>query len=179
MRVHIDGARIFNAAVALGTPASALAAGADSVSFCLSKGLSAPVGSVLCSSRDTINRARKWRKMLGGGMRQSGVIAAAGIVALETMIDRLAEDHSSALRLARGIARIPGLTVAGEPQTNIVMFEVIRDVPGVEFARRAEASGVKVGHRGGQVFRAVTNRMATGADIDLALEQLAGCLRQQ
>ena len=93
--VHLDGARIFNAAVCLETPASELAKPADDVSFCISKGLSSPAGSLLCGSREFVDRARKWRKMLGGGMRQVGVLAAAGIVALESMIDRLAEDHSS------------------------------------------------------------------------------------
>jgi len=100
MKVHLDGARIFNAAVALGIPVVELVKEVDSVGFCLSKGLSAPVGSVLCGSKEYIERARKRRKMLGGGMRQAGVIAAAGIVALETMIERLAEDHANARKLA-------------------------------------------------------------------------------
>jgi threonine aldolase len=106
LRVHLDGARIFNAAVALGIPAVELTRGVDSVGFCLSKGLSAPIGSVLCGSKEFIERARKRRKMLGGGMRQVGVIAAAGIVALETMIDRLAEDHANARKLAEGLMQL-------------------------------------------------------------------------
>ncbi len=100
LKVHLDGARIFNAAIAIGVPACVLTENVDSVSFCLSKGLSAPVGSLLCGSNDFIERARKFRKMLGGGMRQAGIIAAAGIVAIETMVDRLAEDHANARRLA-------------------------------------------------------------------------------
>ncbi|MCK5181522.1 MAG: low-specificity L-threonine aldolase, partial [Dehalococcoidia bacterium] len=103
LKVHLDGARIFNAAIALGVPACTLAQNSDSVSLCLSKGLSAPVGSLLCGNKDFIERARKFRKMLGGGMRQAGIVAAAGIVALETMVDRLAEDHSNARRLAQGL----------------------------------------------------------------------------
>jgi threonine aldolase len=178
LRLHIDGARIFNAAVALGVPAGSLVDDADTISFCLSKGLSAPVGSVLCGSRDTIDRARKWRKMLGGGMRQAGVIAAAGIVALETMIERLAEDHQNARRLARGLALIPGFEVSNDVRTNIVMFEIPQGISGAEFARKAESLGVKLSHRGGRQFRAVTNRMIATADVDAALERLADCLRE-
>ncbi|MBI4571377.1 MAG: low-specificity L-threonine aldolase, partial [Chloroflexi bacterium] len=109
--VHLDGARIFNAAVALGVAPSELAAQADSVTFCLSKGLSAPVGSLVCGSAEFVQRARRMRKMVGGGMRQAGVIAAAGIVALETMVDRLAEDHEHAQLLARGLAQLPGIRI--------------------------------------------------------------------
>src|SRR5213594_1868407 len=125
--VHLDGARIFNAAVALRRPASDFAGHADSVTFCLSKGLGAPVGSVICASRELIARARRVRKMIGGGMRQAGVIAAAGIVALERMVDRLAEDHANARRLAEGVAKLPGIAVdPGAVQTNIVIFGVTR-----------------------------------------------------
>ena len=116
LKVHLDGARIFNAAVALGVPVTELAGGADSVGFCLSKGLSAPIGSLLCGNKDFIDRARKRRKMLGGGMRQVGIIAAAGIVALETMIDRLAEDHANARKLAEGLRQINGITVTQEKE---------------------------------------------------------------
>lgn len=124
LHLHIDGARIFNAAVALGVPALELAREADSVTFCLSKGLCAPVGSVLCGSADFIHRARRLRKMLGGGMRQAGIIAAAGIVALEGMIDRLAEDHRRARVLAEGLAKIPGLTLTkGSPHTNMIFVK--------------------------------------------------------
>lgn len=121
IRLHIDGARLFNAAVALSVPARQLVADADSVSFCLSKGLAAPVGSVVCGSREFIQTARRARKVLGGGMRQAGVLAAAGIVALNEMIDRLAEDHANARRLAEGLAGISGLELdPGRYSTNIV-----------------------------------------------------------
>ena len=121
--VHLDGARIFNAAVALGVSAANLARSADSVAFCLSKGLACPVGSVLCGSAQFVERARKYRKMVGGGMRQAGVIAAAGIVALETMIDRLQDDHDNARLLAQGLSQLPGVRLL-PPQvdTNIVFF---------------------------------------------------------
>ena len=125
LKVHVDGARIFNAAVALGLDASNLVSEADSVSFCLSKGLAAPVGSVVCGSHDFIAEARRARKILGGGMRQAGVIAAAGIVALTEMIDRLAEDHDNAKRLAGGLAEIDGLSVdPGSVKTNIVYINI-------------------------------------------------------
>ena len=112
--LHIDGARIFNAAVSLETPVAELAKHADTVTFCLSKGLSAPVGSVVCGSSEAIENVRRWRKVLGGSMRQAGIIAAAGIVALETMVERLADDHSNARRLANGLAQIPGIEIDPE-----------------------------------------------------------------
>lgn len=121
--VHMDGARLFHAAVALGIPAGEIAAHSDSVMFCFSKGLSAPVGSILCGPRDFIERARRVRRVVGGGMRQAGVLAAAALVALDTMIDRLAEDHASARVLAEGLAKLPGLQVNPEQvETNIVML---------------------------------------------------------
>src|SRR3954447_13556371 len=123
--VHIDGARIFNAAVALGVPAAEIARHGDSIGFCVSKGLSAPFGSVLCGSAEFIEKARAYRRMVGGGMRQAGVMAAAGLVALERMIDRLAEDHRRAKRIAEGLHAIdPRLTDPGLVETNIVMIEV-------------------------------------------------------
>src|SRR5438067_179901 len=125
--VHLDGARLFNAAVALKRPPSDFTRHVDSVTFCVSKGLSAPVGSVVCGSRDFIVRAKRFRKMFGSGMRQAGIIAAAGIVALETMVDRLAEDHVNARTLAEGVARLPKLSVdLTSVQTNIVRFHVER-----------------------------------------------------
>lgn len=125
LRVHVDGARIFNAALALGCNVKDLVAPVDSVMFCLSKGLSAPVGSMLAGSREFIARARKWRKMLGGGMRQAGVLAAAGLVALENMVNRLAEDHVLARRIGTELAKIPGLEVDLERlKTNIVIVQV-------------------------------------------------------
>ncbi len=121
LHLHLDGARVFNAAVALGIPAAKVVEPADSVTFCLSKGLCAPVGSVVCGSRDFIQQGRRIRKMLGGGMRQAGILAAAGIVALEKMIPRLQEDHAKAKRLADSLREIPGIVFEmGFPQSNMV-----------------------------------------------------------
>ena len=173
LKVHLDGARIFNAAIALGVPAQALARSCDSVALCLSKGLSAPVGSLLCGNKDFIERARRFRKMLGGGMRQAGIIAAAGIVALETMIDRLAEDHSNARRLAEGLASIKGIMLAQDDiPTNIVMFHVSPPLSPVEFIEALDRAGVKIGLRDGRPLRAVTHRMVSSSDIDEALRRI-------
>jgi len=173
LKVHLDGARIFNAAIALGVPAHVLAENVDSVSFCLSKGLSAPVGSMLCGSKDFIERARRFRKMLGGGMRQAGIIAAAGIVALETMVDRLGQDHTNARRLAQGLAGIKGITLAQDNiPTNIVMFNLSPELSISEFIKGLEKAGVKVGSRGGNLFRAVTHRMVSSLDVDEALTRI-------
>ncbi|MGP8080954.1 MAG: low-specificity L-threonine aldolase [Dehalococcoidales bacterium] len=173
LKVHLDGARIFNAAVALGVPVTELTGGVDSVGFCLSKGLSAPIGSLLCGNKDFIERARKRRKMLGGGMRQVGIIAAAGIVALETMIDRLAEDHANARKLAEGLRQINGITVTQEKvPTNIVMFDLSRSLPANRFVAKLASFGVKFTGRGGNSFRAVTNRMVNTADIEYALNRI-------
>ena len=178
LRVHLDGARIFNAAVALDIPASELAKPVDSVCLCLSKGLSAPVGSLLCGMGEFVERACKWRKMVGGGMRQAGVIAA-GIVALRDMISRLAEDHANAKRLAYGLSHIPGITVWPErTQTNIVIFESPADAPISEFIRQLDIRGIKVLYRGGLRFRAVTHRMVTAADIDEILERISQLVKE-
>jgi threonine aldolase len=123
LATHLDGARLFNAAVKLGVPPAALAAPFDSVSVCFSKGLGAPVGSALVGSREFIARAHRWRKMVGGGMRQAGVVAAAAIYALDHHVDRLADDHALAARLAEGLQGLPGLTVE-PPQTNIVFADL-------------------------------------------------------
>jgi len=179
LKVHLDGARIFNAAVALGVPASTLARNVDSVALCLSKGLSAPVGSLVCGSKDFVERARKFRKMLGGGMRQAGVIAAAGIVALETMIDRLAEDHANARRLAQGLAGIKGIRLAQDDvPTNIVMFHLSPELSVVEFMKGLEKTGVKIGLRDGRPFRAVTHRMVSSSDMDEALTRIETVCRK-
>jgi len=177
LRLHIDGARIFNAAVALNVPARELVQDADSVSFCLSKGLSAPVGSVLCGSQEFIERARKYRKMVGGGMRQAGVLAAAGLVALRDT-GRLAEDHANARRLADGLRQIPCLIVAANVPTNIVLFELAPNIGSEAFVRDISQRGVKVSPRGGRQFRLVTHRMISAADIDDALVRIEVCLRQ-
>jgi len=172
--VHLDGSRIFNAAIALGVDVRELTKGVDSVNFCLSKGLAAPVGSVICGSRDFIARTRRIRKMVGGGMRQAGVIAAAGIVALERMVDRLAEDHENARILADGIASIPGLATNPElVQTNIVYLDLLD--PGFnddEFKRQLGACGVKLSHTGPARFRMVTHYGIGRDDIDRALAAL-------
>jgi len=179
LRVHLDGARVFNAAIALDIPASELARDTDSVCFCLSKGLSAPVGSILCGTGEFVENARKWRKMIGGGMRQAGVIAAAGIVALTTMINRLEEDHSNARRLAQGLLEIQGITVRRlEVPTNIVMFESPPGASGLEFTSKMGDRGLKAGYRGGQRFRAVTHRMVSAADIDEALNRIEVCTKE-
>ncbi len=179
--VHLDGARIFNAAVALEVPAAALTGDVDDVSFCLSKALSCPVGSVLCGSEEFINRARKWRKMVGGGMRQAGVLAAAGLVALDTMIERLADDHANARRLAAGLANIAGLSVDPESiQTNIVIFEVDRDKVGDarEVIAALREDGVLVSHSRDQALRMVTHRQVSAADVDEALSRVNGTIRR-
>jgi len=169
--LHLDGARIFNAAVALGVEAKTLAEECDSVTFCLSKGLGAPVGSVVCGNRDFIAEARRARKVVGGGWRQAGVIAAAGIVALEQMVDRLAEDHANARRLADGLAVLPGIVLdPARVQTDIVIFELhCSDMTPEDLAARMAERGVRVGAIGGKRLRAVTNYHVTPDDIEAAL----------
>lgn len=171
LKIHLDGARIFNAAIALDVPVSALCAPVDSVCFCLSKGLSAPVGSVLCGSADFIARGRKIRKMLGGGMRQAGIIAAAGINALETMTERLAEDHRNAKLLAEGLNEIPGIEVE-IPATNIVMFRLSSGWNAHDFVNKAEAVGVKFIPIGSEQVRAVTHRMVKETGIREAITKV-------
>lgn len=150
--LHLDGARVFNAAVALGVDVRQLTKSVDSLSFCFSKGLSAPVGSVVCGSREFIAEARRTRKVLGGGMRQAGVLAAACIVALEQMVDRLAQDHANAQRLAEGIARIEGLSInAAAIKTNIVYFELAGSwLSAVTFLSRLEKKGFRFLQIGGR-----------------------------
>jgi threonine aldolase len=170
-RVHIDGARIFNAAIALETTAAVLAADADSISFCLSKGLSAPVGSMVCGDGDFVMRARKARKMLGGGMRQAGVIAAAGIVALEEMVDRLADDHANARALAEGLASLPFVKLdPASVQTNLVIFDV-EGVDRLKFQQALRDRGVLSTGVPPKV-RMVTHYGIDRADIDDALERI-------
>ena len=167
--LHIDGARIFNAAVALGVPAEELARGADTVSFCLSKGLSCPVGSLVCGAKEVIDGARKNRKMVGGGMRQAGIIAAAGVVALDTMVDRLAEDHANAKLLAEGLARMPGLSLDPDAvQTNIVILEVV-DRSVQEFISGLKERGVLTSYIGDRKVRMVTHHGIGPEEIDEAL----------
>ena len=179
LRLHIDGARIFNAAAALGIDVRELTAPADSVSFCLSKGLAAPVGSIVVGSHAFIARARRNRKVVGGGMRQAGVLAAAGIVALEEMVDRLAEDHANARLLAEGLAQLPGLAVdLKRVQTNIVYFDLLRpDMTPAQLAGALAARGVRLLPAGGPSLRAVTHYQVNRTDIEHALDVLRGILR--
>lgn len=177
VRLHIDGARIFNAAVALDVKVSDLASSADSISFCISKGLSAPVGSLLCGSTDLIKNARKIRKMLGGGMRQAGVLAAAGIIALEKMVDRLRKDHANAQRLALGLAELKGFSITTEKiMTNIVIFEPPPDMEACVFIEKMAEMGVQFTYPGGRKVRAVTHRMISCSDIDTVLKRISQLL---
>lgn len=177
MRVHLDGARIFNAEVALGVPAARLARGADTVSFCLSKGLGCPVGSLLCGERDVIAEARRFRKMLGGGMRQAGILAAAGVYALEHNIERLAEDHENARRLADGLRTMPAFR-PNNPQTNIVTVDIVEGTL-EEWLNAFREAGVLAVAFGPRRMRMVTHINITSADIDEALhriERLVGAI---
>jgi len=169
LAVHMDGARLFNAAVATGASAQQIADVADTVTFCLSKGLSCPVGSLLCGPASKIAEARKWRKMLGGGMRQAGVLAAAGLVALDTMIDRLAEDHENARSLAEGLAELTGVECdLTRVQTNIVFFR-LTGTSAADFLAGCAKLGLRGGASGPDRVRFVTHYGITGADIKQAL----------
>lgn len=171
LKLHIDGARIFNAAVAQGVDAARLAAPADSISFCLSKGLSAPVGSVICGDQAFIARARRVRKSLGGGMRQAGVIAAAGLVALSEMVDRLADDHANAAKLAVGLAHIPGILI--DPRTvatNIVYFRLEKTgLTAPSLAAALQKEGVRLLPTAPDQLRAVLHRHVGADDVARAL----------
>jgi len=170
--VHMDGARIFNAAAALNLPVADLAGPVDSLSFCLSKGLSAPVGSMVCGSRAFIQQARRNRKVLGGGMRQAGVIAAAGIVALQEMTDRLVDDHRNARRLAEGLSILRRVQVDPERiKTNIIYVNLDpQGLPAAEMVARLSEAGVRVGATGTHQLRAVTHYGISAEDIDQALK---------
>jgi threonine aldolase len=173
--LHLDGARIFNAAIALETTAKEIASNADTVSFCLSKGLGCPVGSLLCGSREFVARAHRTRKVLGGGMRQAGIIAAAGIVALTTMVDRLAEDHQNARALAQGFALVAGINVwPVANRTNMVVFEVDGNADASRrFASAMKERGVLISPRDATSFRAVTHNGISRDDIDRAVAAAA------
>ena len=179
LRVHLDGARIFNAATALGAAARDLAGPVDSVTFCLSKGLCAPVGSILCGDHEFIRRAHRARKALGGGMRQAGVLAAAGIVALESMISRLGQDHERAQRLARGLGEIPGIELEnGMPATNMVFLRVAPpiELSDAELLAGLRKQGVLVGATGPRRFRLVTHYWITDAAVDRTVSAVNSCL---
>jgi threonine aldolase len=169
--VHLDGARIFNAALALETTPQRIGSFADSVSFCLSKGLACPVGSLLCGNSEFIASARRTRKVLGGGMRQAGIIAAAGIVALQRMVDRIAEDHLNARALAEGLGLIAGIEVRPvKRRTNMVVFDIAGTAEAAAaFVASLLQRGVLVGARGRTAFRAVTHYGISRADVDRAV----------
>jgi threonine aldolase len=182
LRVHLDGARIFNAAVALGVDARDLCAPVDTVQFCFSKGLAAPVGSILCGSAETIAKARRVRKLLGGAMRQAGVIAAAALIGLEEMRDRLADDHRNAKAFAKGLAQIRGIRIDPDRVvTNIVSFEV--DPAWMEpgaFAKACAENGLRVSRYLGNSprLRAVTHHGVETKDMDDALAVVASVMSQ-
>ena len=170
---HIDGARLFNAAVKLGLPASELVRQADSVTFCLSKGLCCPVGSVLCGTSDFIERARRLRKMLGGGMRQGGILAAAGIYALDNMVERQGDDHQRASHLAEGLASIKGLNLAkGSPYTNMVFVHVQEEskLTSSALVEQLKENGILVNESGKNELRFVTHH-------DVGDDAVANCLK--
>ena len=176
--VHMDGARIFNAAVALGVDAKEIAACADSVMFCLSKGLAAPVGSMVAGTKEFIEKARKNRKLMGGGMRQAGVLAAAGIIALEKMTKRLHVDHENAAYLADQLSRIPGVNVkANRLDINMVFFEMGPDVISeqklIDYFLK---NGIKISGPEDGEWRFVTNVNVTREDIDFVLKKFRECL---
>jgi threonine aldolase len=186
--VHLDGARLFNAAAALNVSVQELAASVDSVTVCLSKALCAPVGSVLCGSREFIEKAHRVRKMVGGGMRQAGILAAAGIVALESMVDRLVEDQVRARRLAEGLARIPGLKLEmGTPYTNMIFLGLDDGVwfeaepgpqvtPAVRAARQLAERGVLVGIVGSKSFRLVLHYWIDDEAVDRTISAFEGVM---
>jgi threonine aldolase len=178
--IHMDGARIFNAAAALDTPVDEIARHADTVQFCLSKGLAAPVGSVVAGSAEFIARARSSRKIVGGAMRQAGVIAAAGIVALREMVDRLPEDHRRARRLAEGLAGIDGVTINLDAvQSNIVIFQTQPVMDHVAFIAAMKEAGVLVSNYGTKGVRMVTHYEIDDDAIDNALDAASGILSRQ
>lgn len=179
LSVHLDGARIFNAVVALERDIREFTRGVDSISFCLSKGLSAPIGSVVCGTRQFIADAHRNRKVLGGGMRQAGIIAAAGITALDTMINRLKEDHNNARRLAEGIAQIPGLSIDVEKiKTNIIYFDLVGDkMAPDDLVKRAGEKGIKFLRTEPTRYRMVTHYGVNIEDIDATLDALAEVMK--
>ncbi|HKW58405.1 MAG TPA: GntG family PLP-dependent aldolase [Candidatus Dormibacteraeota bacterium] len=170
LRVHLDGARIFNAAVALRVEAKEIAGCADTVTFCLSKGLACPVGSIFCGSHEDVEEARRWRKRLGGGMRQVGVLAAAGLIALDRMVDRLAEDHANARTLAEGLAEMRGVSCdLRRVQTNLVYFDV-ETMPAQAFLDECAKRGVLSEPTAEHTVRFVTHYGIDAGDIQTALK---------
>ena len=171
LQIHVDGARIFNAAVALEIDVKDLVREVDSVMFCLSKGLSAPVGSLVCGNKKFISRARKWRKMVGGGMRQSGHLAAAGIIALNDLVDELKKDHFKTQVLAKGLARLNGIVLDPElVKTNIIFFNLKHPTLNPDtFLEKLETQGIKMLAIEPGVFRAVLHREISESQIERVL----------
>jgi len=170
LSVHLDGARIFNAAVYLGVDVKQFTKYTDSVMFCLSKGLSAPIGSLVVGDEEFIEKARRVRKMLGGGMRQAGIIAAAGIIALEKMVDRLKEDHENAQILAKALAKLDGIRITHPVQTNIIIFDVSDlNTTAERFIASLAERGVKASQFGRTLVRMVTHRGIEREDIEYAI----------
>jgi len=170
--VHLDGARVFNAALALGTSVAEICSHADSVTFCLSKGLGAPVGSVVCGSKEFIYHAHRARKMLGGGMRQVGHLAAAGVFALENRVDRLADDHANARRLAEGLSALEGIDCDADLyKSNIVYFELSGDRDPRDFVKSMAKRGVRFFNLWAKRFRLVTHFGVTADDVEFALKE--------
>lgn len=177
MAVHLDGARIFNAAVATGRSVADLAADCDSVQFCLSKGLGAPVGSMLAGSVEFITAARRWRKVLGGSMRQAGIVAAAGLLAITEMVDRLADDHRRAAWLGDTVAELPGISLVATPQTNVVLFALDGADRAPAVIAAAAERGVRLLDFGRGRIRATTHLDVTDDDIEIAAAVLQEVLR--
>ena len=171
LALHLDGARVFNAAVALGVDVATICAPFDSVACCLSKGLGAPVGSLVCGSRDLIGRARRWRKVAGGGMRQAGVLAAAGLVALEEHVDRLADDHANARVLAEGLSALPGLSVDLDSVDSNMVFVSFEDTSPEDFARHLDRADIRV--RAANPMRLVLHLDVSAADVERVLAAAA------
>ena len=174
LKVHMDGARVFNAAVALDVDVKEITEHVDSIMFCLSKGLCAPVGSMVAGKKEWVEKARKWRKMLGGGMRQAGIIAAAGIVSLEKMVERLAEDHFNAKILAEGLNAMPGIHVDMKTiQTNIVAFSIAETAyNSVEFCQKLKDGSILANPIDATRIRMVTHHGITSDDIKAALAHI-------
>ena len=177
IKLHLDGARIFNASVYLDIPVSKLTSAADSITFCLSKGLSCPIGSIICGDKEFIAKARYWRKTLGGAMRQSGIVAASGIVALNSMIDRLQDDHENAQLLAKGLKDIPGIEIDPEKlPTNLVFFNLLVDNPQI-ISDELNKIGIK-GGKPDKRWRFVTHSDISSEDIYFALNSISDIMKK-
>lgn len=180
LKLHVDGARLWNAAVALGVSPARVVRNADSVSVCLSKGLAAPVGSVVAGDQAFIGRARRMRKVVGGGLRQAGILAAAGVIAVTEMVERLSDDHANAKALAEGLAQLDGIQIdPANVETNLVFFELTRDdITPAQLVNGLTARGIKLNAASGRRLRAVLNYHVTDADVDQVLAAFRDVLSQ-